>query len=175
MRSIMIAMAGLSIATISPLSAQRVVHLSLGGGVAIPAGTFRDTYSVKESATAILTAGSQDSWLGARLDYSYNELAGQKVLGKQYHGTHMNIATADLVASFPLGWSIKPYLIGGGGWYQHQEDGNVKWSSDPGVSGGVGFTFPFPISTGFMEVRYHRIYGRTVSEQLVPVTFGIVF
>jgi hypothetical protein len=171
----MLAITTLLAAAISPVSAQRLVHLGVGGGVSVPVGTFHDTYSAKENATVILTAGSQDSWLGTRLDYSYNEFTGRDVLGKQYHGTHLNIITADLVASFPLGWNVKPYLVGGGGWYQHRDSGDVKWRSGFGINGGVGFTFPFLTSAGFMEARYHRIYGRGVSQQFVPITFGVVF
>jgi hypothetical protein len=159
----------------SRASAQHMVQIGIGGGVAIPAGTFHDTHSAKENALITLTAGPQYSWLGTRLDYSYNEFSGKNVLGKQYHGMHLNVLTGDLVASFPLGLSVKPYLIGGAGWYHYQEASDVKSRSDPGITGGVGCTFPFLSYAGFIEVRYHRIYGRTVAQQLVPVSFGIVF
>ena len=163
-----------SLAATSTAYGQEAVHLGIGGGVSIPAGTFRDTYSPKENVLLTLAAGPQDSPLGVRLDYSYNEFGARHVLGGGDQGMHLNIATANLIA-VALGGSVKPYMIGGGGFYRFREDTSLSTSNHFGLNAGLGCTFPLFSKVGFIEARYHRIFGRTVSEQLVPVTLGILF
>lgn len=173
-KNIVMLMVSASLAATSTAYSQDVVHLGIGGGVSIPAGTFRDTYSPKENVLLTLAAGPQDSPLGIRLDYSYNEFGSRHVLTGGDQGTHLNIATANLIAVIP-GEIIKPYIIGGGGLYRFQEGTDLTTSNHFGLNAGLGCTFPLFSEVGFIEARYHRIYGRTVSEQLVPVTLGILF
>jgi Outer membrane protein beta-barrel domain len=175
-KMLIIAIIPMFIAAISTASGQRMIHLGIGAGIAIPAGTFRDTYTPRENVLITVAAGPQTSPFGVRLDYSYNEFGGKSVLGKPSQGTHLNIVTANLIAVLPFGM-VKPYLVGGGGLYRFQEaaDTSLTTKNDFGSNIGIGCTFPFLSNAGFIEARYHRIYGRTVSEQLVPVTVGIMF
>ena len=87
---------------------------------------------------------------------------------------HLNIATANAIVVVP-GESVKPYLIAGGGLYRFREGTDLTTSNHFGLNAGLGCTFPLFSKVGFIERRYHRIFGRTVSEQVIPVTLGILF
>ena len=165
-----------SVAGTSIALGQNAVHFGIGAGIAIPAGTFRDSYRLRENVLATIAVGPENSPVGFRLDYSYNEFSSRHIaVGPgPSKDMHLNIATANLVIAAPAG-AAKPYIVGGGGLYNFHDPISAKTVNAFGFNGGIGCTFPLFTSAGFIEARYHRIVGQTSSKQVVPVTLGILF
>jgi Outer membrane protein beta-barrel domain len=161
-------------AATSTAYSQSAVQLGVGGGVTIPAGMFRDAYNPKENVMVSVSAGPQASPLGVRVDYSYNEFGGRHNAGGTSNDLHLNIITGDFILASPVGL-VKPYVVAGGGYYRFRDAVDLNSSNDFGVNAGVGCTFPMRSTVGFVEARYHRIFAKSVSEQLVPVSVGILF
>lgn len=154
--------------------AQRVVHIGVGGGIAIPTGVFTQTYSPKGAAMVALIAGSQEYPIGVRLDYSYDQFHGKRTLGKKIPDATMRIVTADAVATLPTD-DVKPYAVGGVGWYPYREPTDARRDNDIGVNIGAGITFPCVVGAGFIEGRLHHVLGRKTGGEFFPVTLGLVF
>lgn len=151
-------------------------QLQLGGGMAIPVGRFDTTYTSGPAALVAITSGGSESSLGARLDYSYNGFRGKTVNGRHYRDAHMNVVTGDIVFSLHTGPYIKPYVLGGAGWYPYREATDTKRRNDWGANIGTGVTFPLPLTDagGFIEARYHRVFGGGVqARRFVPIVLGV--
>lgn len=158
------------------VGAQSQTQLQIGGGIAIPVARFDTTYSSGSAALIAITRGGNDSPLGVRLDYSYNAFRGKTIDGKRYRDAHMNVVTADLVFSMHTGPYVKPYVLAGLGWYPYREATATKRSDDTGANIGAGLTFPLPLTplSGFLEARYHRVFGQRVqARRFVPVVLGL--
>ena len=107
--------------------------------------------------------------LGLRFEGSYN-----KFLGRSDIGTHADVriiaGTANLVYALP-GVGIRPYLIGGGGYYSRKADlANAQTINAFGVNGGVGL-FPLSSFNAYVEARGHIVFSD--GPRFVPVTFGV--
>lgn len=160
-----------------PALAQHDIHIGLAGGGAIPVGVFDSSYSAGPDALVTIVAGPADSPLGLRFDYNYAGFEGRSVDGIDRTGTHVNSLTANLVIAARAG-ALKPYLIGGGGWYPYTEPGETSRTNGAGLNGGAGIGFPLPYLDigGFLEVRYHAVHASGHADRrFVPITFGVMF
>jgi hypothetical protein len=156
--------------------AQDGIKLQIGGGVAIPTARFDTTYTSGPAALVAITNGGSESPLGLRLDYSYNGFKGKTIAGRRYRDAHMNVVTGDLVFSLHTGPYIKPYVLGGAGWYPYREATDTKRRNEWGANAGAGITFPFPLQagSGFLEARLHRVFGGgTQARRFVPIILGV--
>lgn len=156
--------------------AQDGTKIQIGGGVAIPVARFDTNYTSGPAGLIAISNGGSESPLGLRLDYSYNGFKGKTVAGKHYRDAHMNVVTGDLVFSLHTGPYIKPYVLGGGGWYPFREAGDTKRRNDWGANIGAGLTFPLPLSagSGFLEARLHHVFGGGVqARRFVPIILGV--
>lgn len=172
----MILAAGTSAGAGTRAAAQEGVKVQLGGGVAIPVGRFDSTYTSGPSGLIAISNGGSESPLGFRLDYSYSAFEGKTIAGKRYRDAHMNVVTGDLVFSLHTGPYIKPYVLGGAGWYPYREATSTKRSNDWGANAGVGLTFPLPLGagSGFIESRLHHVFGGGVqARRFVPIVVGV--
>jgi len=178
MKRLVVAMAVLAAGGIvRPLQAQQTVHLGIGGGTAIPVGKLDAAYSGGPSGLAYLAIGPSDAPLGLRLDYQYAGLSGKTVGGVATQDTHISSVTANLVIPFRVG-EVKPYLIGGGGWYPVRLPGETKRENDRGYNAGagIGFSLPYTNIGAFVEVRYHDVNrSDTSSYHFIPITIGLLF
>jgi len=168
--------AGVSAAASTTLAAQEGIKIQIGGGVAIPVGRFDTTYTSGPAGLVAISNGGYDSPVGLRLDYSYNGFKGKTVAGKKYRDAHMNVVTGDLVVSLHTGPYVKPYILGGAGWYPYREATDTKRRNDWGANIGAGLTFPLPLNagSGFLEARLHRVFGGGVqARRFVPIILGV--
>ncbi|HEY5086392.1 MAG TPA: hypothetical protein VII66_03450 [Gemmatimonadaceae bacterium] len=159
------------------VAAQQSIHLGVAGGAVFPVGKLDSTYSAGRSGLVTLAIGPQDTPIGLRLDYQYDEFNGKTIGGATVPGMHISSVTANLVLAFRVGY-VKPYIIGGGGLYPFRAFGETKRENDWGANGGVGLGFPIPYTTigAFIEARYHDVNrSNTSSYHFIPVTFGILF
>ena len=157
-------------------AAAQGLQLQLGGGVAIPVGRFDTTYTSGPAGLIAVTDGGSESALGVRLDYSYNAFRGKTLNGKRYRDAHMNVVAGNIVLSIPTGPYVKPYALVGLGWYPYREATETTRKNDWGANIGAGLTFPIPLSSagGFIEARYHRVFGGGVqARRFVPIMLGV--
>lgn len=172
----MVVGSALSALTAASAAAQDGVKIQIGGGVAIPVARFDTTYTSGPAGLVAITNGGSDSPLGFRLDYSYNGFTGKTIAGKRYRDAHMNVVTGDIVFSVHTGPYIKPYILGGAGWYPYREATDAKGKNDWGANVGAGLTFPLPLGagSGFLEGRLHRVFGGGVqARRFVPIILGV--
>lgn len=161
----------------STAGAQQSVHLGVGGGAAIPTGQLDSLYSPGPGGLVTLAFGPPDAPMGLRLDYQYAGLQGKAIAGRDLPNTHISSVTANLVMAFRVGY-VKPYLIGGGGWYPLRLAGDTKRQNDWGYNAGAGIGFPLPFTNvgAFVEARYHDVNRSDApSYHFVPITIGLLF
>lgn len=73
---------------------------------------------------------------------------------------------------------LRPYLIGGAGYYRTKEvgdDADVGDTADFGVNGGVGVGFKSGAVGAFLEGRFHNIImmGTDTNSAFVAFTIGV--
>ena len=167
--------AGVSLAG-AQLSAQSAKPLTIGlaAGAAIPLGDLADLYNTGYNGTVSLGLSSFGSPIGLRFEGMYNKILGRDDVGNQ-PDARIVAGTANLVYSLP-GVGIRPYLIGGVGYYGLKPDvDNIESENKLGLNGGIGAMFPLSGFNTFVEARLHHVFTDVSSTQFVPVTFGILF
>lgn len=165
-------------ATLTPrtAAAQRSIRLGIAGGVAVPVGRADSLYSAGPAGMIAIVTGSTSFPIGLRLDYTYNQFHGRSARTPRTPDLHFSAVTADLIATLPTGY-VKPYIIGGGGWYPIREPADGARHNEFGLNAGIGVAFPLFGAAGFLEARYHRITGPTgfADRRFVPVMLGVMF
>jgi hypothetical protein len=161
--------AAVTIATpTAPLHAQRVIRLGAAINSALPSGRFQDSHSADLGVLGFMTVSvSDNSIFGVRLDAAHTRFTGRNATPD----VNMTSARANLVFTLPAGYA-KPYLLAGGGWYSYRDTTDRK--NTFGIQGGLGFTFPFIIANGFVETRYHRIFGKDEHKRFIAFSAGLV-
>ena len=166
---------GISLAG-AQLSAQASKPISIGiaGGAAIPLGDLADLYNTGYNGTVSLGLSSFGSPIGLRVEGMYNKVLGRDDVGNP-PDARIIAGTANLVYGLP-GVGIRPYLIGGAGYYSLKPDvDNIESENKFGLNGGIGAMFPLSGFNTFIEARLHHVFTDVSSTQFVPVTFGILF
>jgi hypothetical protein len=150
------------------LHAQRTVRIGAAVNTALPSGQFHDSHSADLGALGFITIGASDnSIFGLRLDAAHTRFTGRD------DAPNLSITSvrANLIVTLPAGYA-KPYLLGGGGWYTYRD--TIERKNTFGIQGGLGFTFPFILANGFLEARYHRIFGKDEHKRFIALSAGLV-
>jgi hypothetical protein len=158
------------------LSAQSSKPVSLGvaAGAAIPISDFSNAYNTGYNGTVALGLSSIGSPIGIRFEGAYNKFIGRSDVGNQ-PDSRIIAGTANLIYTLP-GVGIKPYLIGGAGYYGLKVDlPNAQSINKFGLNGGIGALFPLSGFNAYVEARAHDVFTDVSSTWFVPVTFGIMF
>jgi len=178
MRRIWIGLAATAvILTGAQLSAQspKPVTIGLAGGAAIPLGDLADLYNTGYNGTVSLGLSSLGTPLGIRFEGMYNKFLGRDDVSLNQPDARVVGGTANLVYGLP-GQGIRPYLIGGAGYYGLKPDvPNIESENKLGLNGGIGAMFPLSGFNTYIEARLHHVFTDVSSTQFVPVTFGILF
>jgi hypothetical protein len=141
-------------------------------GATIPTGDFSDGVDTGWHAGGLLQWDVVGWPIGIRVDAGYHRFS--------FKGTgddNFNIVpvTANLVWMFPMdaGATVRPYLIGGVGYYHASCDG---CDSDDkfGINGGAGLSVPLTGFSAFAEARFHNIFTEGSSTQMIPISVGIM-
>jgi hypothetical protein len=159
------------------LSAQsaKPVTLGIAAGAAIPVGDFADAFNTGYNGTVGIGLSSVGTPLGVRFEGMYNKFLGRDdVVGNQADSRVIG-ATANLIYSLP-GQGIRPYLIGGAGYYGLKVDlPGAESVNKFGINAGIGTLFPLSGFNTYVEARFHNVFTDVSSTQFIPVTFGILF
>ena len=159
------------------LSAQAAKPVTIGvaGGAAIPLGDFADAYNTGYNGTVSLGLSSLGTPIGIRFEGMYNKFLGRNDVSINQPDARVIGGTANIVYGLP-GVGIRPYLIGGAGYYGLKPDvPNIESENKFGLNGGVGALFPLSGFNAFIEARLHHVFTDVSSTQFIPVTFGILF
>mgnify|MGYP002778365953 CR=1 FL=1 len=173
-----------------PVHAQ--VSLGLGGGYTSPSGDLADFQKQGWNLLGSLQVGVPIVPLQFRGDLQYNSLSGNDFdVSNSIRATgeaRIISATANAVWNIvPLG-PVKPYLIGGAGYYTSNfslENVGGTFDRDTrkfGYNYGVGVKVGLIGLAGFIEARMHTIPdgldtggGAVRTSRYIPITVGIFF
>jgi hypothetical protein len=158
------------------LSAQasKPVTIGIAAGAAIPLGDLADAYNTGYNGTVSLGLSSIGTPIGIRFEGMYNKFLGRDDTFNE-PDARVIAGTANLVYGLP-GVGIRPYLIGGAGYYGLKPDvPNIESENKFGLNGGIGALFPLSGFNTFVEARFHHVFTDVSSTQFIPVTFGILF
>jgi outer membrane protein with beta-barrel domain len=158
-----------------PAQSSKTASVGIAAGAALPFGDYADTNNSGYNGTVFLGVTPYGSPIGIRLDGMYNKFSGKE----GFPDDRIIAGSANVVFNLP-GVGIRPYLIGGVGYYNLKQDDEFAPTDDlnkVGFNGGAGAAFPLSGFSAFLEARLHYVPldDPSVSPTFVPVTFGIVF
>ncbi len=173
--------------------AQSPVKFGLGGGLAIPLGTFDDNDKLGWQGEALVTFRPPRSPVGFRIDGQYMQMKWESGYRAGITGattgqgkTQVIIGTGNIVFTIPTSEEtrFKPYVLGGAGVYNLRENPDAPAVSTRsvtkfGINGGVGFDIGAGGGVFFVEGRFHNVFSGTINNiggtsdaSLIPITIG---
>ncbi len=169
----------ISIAGAGSLSAQGV-RFGIGGGLLMPMGSYKDSDKM-----GWLVGGDATYWLmgapvGIRADVQYSQTSSKSTISPS-HTAKIIGGLAEVVYAFgKKADGVRPYLLGGIGFYNVKVDvtglGSAS-SSKVGFGGGAGLAFK--LGTGgtrfFIEGKYVSVSTSGGSTNFIPIRAGFRF
>ncbi len=155
--------------------AYKPVSFGIAAGAAIPVGDLADAFNTGYNGTVGLTLSSAGSPIGLRVEGMYNKFMGRDDVGLDDIDSRIIAGTANLVYNLP-GVGIRPYLIGGAGYYNAKLDlPDAESVNKLGLNGGIGAMFPLSGFNTYVEARFHHVFTEGDATQFIPVVFGVFF
>ncbi len=180
------ALAGVSLALgVAAMPAHAQIAFGLAGGATTPSGSLNDRQNLGYNGLATLQLGLPLLPIQVRADLQYNGFGG-KNFGGAVNNAFNNADTRVISGSINgvlnlLPGPIKPYVIGGIGYYDTQLQGTSS-TRKVGYNYGGGVKFGLTGASLFVEARMHQINDATFSvgggratAKFIPVTVGIMF
>jgi opacity protein-like surface antigen len=167
----------------APANAQ--LAFGLAGGATTPSGSLDDRQNLGYNGLATLQLGLPMLPFQLRADLQYNGFGG-KNFGGAVNNAFNNADTRVISGSINgvlnlLPGPIKPYVIGGIGYYDTQLQGTES-TRKVGYNYGGGVKFGLTGASLFVEARMHQINDATFNvgggrstARFIPVTVGIMF
>jgi len=171
-----IAIATTALALTAGAAAAQRPQLSVGGGVAVPTGDLGEAQSAGWHGQVSMGYRPPMYPIGFRVDGLYHDMAGDLSAGQNFRTAAV---TGNVVLEAP-GLAVRPYLIGGVGYYNTKFQGAAS-RDGVGLNGGVGLKFRLADIESFVEARYHSAMnaigpdGNERAAGFVPITFGVSF
>lgn len=151
-------------------------RLGIAAGANIPTSTLEETHDVGYHAAVSLDIGSSSSPFGFRPEAAWYQFGGEGSIGD----LRSLALTGNVTVALP-GTGVRPYLIGGAGYYNTKVE-DVKADDSLGLNAGVGIRFTLAGRTSaFLEARMHHVIdgiqrgGEDRNAQFVPISFGLTF
>jgi opacity protein-like surface antigen len=166
-----------------PVHAQ--LAFGLAGGATTPSGSLNDRQNLGYNGLATVQLGLPLLPFQLRADLQYNGFGG-KDFGGAVTNAFNNADTRVISGSINgvlnlLPGPIKPYVIGGVGYYDTQLQGTES-TRKVGYNYGGGVKFGLTGASLFVEARMHQINDATFNvgggrstARFIPVTVGIMF
>ena len=165
--------------------AQGQFTFGLAGGATIPSGSLDDRQNLGFNGLATVQLGVPAFPFQLRADLQYNSFGGKRfsdALNQTINGNDTRVISGTLNGVFsPLAGPVKPYLIGGVGYYDTQLTGTDA-TRKLGYNYGAGVKFGLTGASIFVEARMHQIPdatfgvgGNRTTARFIPVTVGIMF
>ena len=158
------------------------VRLLIGGGSTLALGDFGDAFNNGPHGILGIAFQPRGFPLGIRIDGMFHRISGDEdALGFDDVNTQVINGTANLVYSFSTSTetAIRPYLIGGGGFYNLKAVGDdvpdgLESDTELGVNAGAGFDYRAGENIGiFLEGRFHLIFTEDDNTNVLPISLGV--
>jgi hypothetical protein len=176
MKRTLVALAALVVAAAPAAHAQRPISVGVAAGVSQPSGDLADGAKTGYHVMGSVAFHAPLMPVGLRVDGMFNQL------GVKNADVNLRIlgVTGNVTYGFP-GVMVKPYIIGGVGFYNSKVSvSGATSSNDFGLNAGVGAKFALSGVNAFVEARYHEIMSKDTSTgatnmQVIPITVGVMF
>jgi opacity protein-like surface antigen len=170
----------------------RPFSVGVAGGVSLPTGDLGTLTNTGFNLAASLSYKPVAIPFGIRVEGAWDQWGidedafGGDADGVDGHVRSLSL-TGNAVVDIPNSTPVKPYLIGGLGWYHINTsasgdagDETVTVTSDAenklGFNVGGGIRMPLGTLDTYIEARYHFVTGLDDGNfRFVPITFGIRF
>jgi hypothetical protein len=146
------------------------IRFGVGGGLTMPIGTYGDFDKAGWHVMGVLQFPIGQSPLHGRVDAMYGQTSHDVGSGN----TTLTGATADLL--YHLGnraSSVRPYVLGGLGFYNIDAFGASESKFAFGAGGGI--LFSIGTMHAFLEGRYMSVQTSNNSLNFLPITLGLLF
>lgn len=170
---------------IAAAPAQGQVAFGLAGGATVPSGDLNDRQNLGYNGLATLQLAIPMFPVQFRADLQYNSFGGKSftnALNQAVDGADTRVIGGSVNAVLNLlPGPVKPYLIGGVGYYDTQLKGTDA-TRKMGYNYGAGVKFGMTGASIFVEARMHEIKDATFdvangrsTAKFIPVSIGIMF
>jgi hypothetical protein len=149
------------------------IRFGVGGGLTLPMGTFGDVDKAGWHLLGVLQLPISQSPIHLRFDAMYGQTSHK---GGGSGSTTLTGATADLL--YHLGdraASVRPYILGGLGFYNADFGGTSNSESKLAFGFGGGILFGVGTMHAFLETRYMSVQTSGKSLTFLPVSLGVMF
>ncbi|MCC7052573.1 MAG: outer membrane beta-barrel protein [Gemmatimonadaceae bacterium] len=165
--------------------AQGQVAFGIAAGATVPSGSLNDRQNLGYNGLATVQLGVPTFPLQLRADLQYNGFGGKNftnALNQAVDGADTRIISGTVNGVFTLlQGPVKPYLIGGVGYYDTQLKGTDA-TRKFGYNYGAGVKFGMTGASLFIEARLHEIKDATFdvggsrsTAKFIPISAGIMF
>lgn len=168
--------ATLALAAVAPAAVaqdaagMRAVRFGVEGGLSMPTGDFGEATNM-----GFLIGGVMDimpaNWpvaIRSNLSYQRWGIDAEAADGESFNSISV---TGDLMFAVPTTGGIRPYVLGGLGYYRSDCSFECEGSNDIGFNVGGGLNFSLGTLDTHLEARYHSVDDNS----FIPVVFGIRF
>ena len=150
------------------------ITFGIVGGATIPVGDLSDVAGTGWHAGALLEWSTPTLPVGVRFEGTYHKFGE-----KDENYPNIIAGLVNLVWNFPMTqpYTVRPYLIGGGGLYSYRCDG-CSTSNNFGLNGGAGLRVPLSGFSTIIEARYHIAFNSGAgasNRSFIPISVGILF
>jgi hypothetical protein len=148
------------------------VRFGVGGGLMLPMGNYADVDKAGWHVLGLLQLPISHSPIHLRFDAMYGQTSHKSGLGSG--NTTLTGATADLL--YHLGnraAKVRPYVLGGLGFYNVDVGGTSE--SKLAFGGGGGILFGVGTMHAFLEGRYMSVQTSGSSVNFLPISLGVMF
>ncbi len=152
------------------------VSFGVMGGVSIPLGDYADFAGTGWHAGGLLEWNAPTFPVGIRVEGVYHKFGDKDELD-----LYPNIIAglANIVWHFPMTqpYTVRPYLIGGGGIYNERCDG-CESQTKFGLNGGAGISVPLSGFSTIVEARFHIVFDSesgSSNSTFIPISVGLLF
>ncbi len=150
-------------------------RFSVSGGLSLPMGDFADGAGLGFVLGANYQAKINDK-LEFRFTGDFGRYGGEDDFG--IDNTTMFGAMANLIVPINTTSALKPYLLGGLGFYSWEVEGTGGGSvdgSDLAFNVGVGYNFNWGSRSMFTELRFVSLQTDPDAANFLPITIGMRF
>jgi hypothetical protein len=148
------------------------IRFGVGGGLILPMGNYADVDKAGWHVLGLLQLPISHSPIHLRFDAMYGQTSHKSGFGSG--NTTLTGATADLL--YHLGNSaakVRPYVLGGLGFYNVDVGGTSE--SKLAIGGGGGILFGVGTMHAFLEGRYMSVQTSGSSINFLPISLGVMF
>ena len=169
-----------SVLALSPTAAAQElgspITFGVVAGASFPIGDFSDFAGTGWHAGGLLQWDTPTLPIGIRAEGVYHAF-GDK--GTNDANPNMIVGTLNGVYMFPMTqpYTVRPYLIGGGGIYNERCDG-CDSQTKFGLNGGAGITVPLSGFSTIIEARFHIVFDSETGSSnstFIPISVSFLF